>query len=519
MPKIKSVRVNKAGPISGLHVSGIPESARLVVLIGPNGSGKTSLLDAFAVNEKGGKVDLNFDVRPVDIEFYNKSPRSNLHLYIRSASRAEYSVGIYGVLLVRPFSASERPRGAPSHRTPDQRVTKNFEALLHQAHQISAKSHRSWEEAVTELFSPLNKRLNSIFPYLTISKIEYPTGPNNADSLETLCFQKSGVRYQYAGLSAGEKEIFDLLFDLEMCAKDYPDALYCIDEPELHLHAELQGKLLVQLLDFLPEQSQLWIATHSAGIIRKAIELNQSRPGEIAFLNFRDLQSGTNKELRPSTVDRSFGREVLRVALNDMVDLLSPDEVVICEGHPRPANGNSEFDAKAYRVIFASSHPGTDFISAGNCNDVIRDSIKLRAALEFILPGVRVSRLIDHDNRDDEEINKLRAEGCRVLPRYSIENYLWSDEILQKLMDDSDCSSEQQASILEVNRPIVDGSPQSPLARLKSISGQLYEACKRIPSLKGKGRNRHEFALNCLVPLITPGTVTYTELEKDIFQT
>lgn len=525
MPKIKSVRVNKPGPISGLHISGIPESARLVVLIGPNGSGKTSLLDAFAVNEKGGKVDLSFaNARPVDIEFHNQNLRSSLHLYIRSAYRTEHSVDVYAKLLIKVALPESPPRGAPSHRNPDHRVTKNFDVLLHQAYEISIKSCKTWEEAVSELFSPLNRRLNGIFPYLTISKIEYPTGHNNVNSLETLCFQKSGVRYQYAGLSAGEKEIFDLLFDLEMCAKDYPDALYCIDEPELHLHAELQGKLVVQLLDFLPEQSQLWIATHSLGIIREAMELYRSTPGAVVFLNFRDLQSSDDRVLRPSTISRSFWREALRIALHDVADLVSPENIVICEGQPvQPGTGkrkNPEFDAKIYRSIFGSSYPNADFISAGSCNDVITDSMKLQAALPIPLPGLKMIKLIDRDNKSDHELTELQKDGFRVLSRYSIENYLWSDEVLGKLLVQFNCASEHERHILALKANLLGREPESmenPCDCVKDIDGQLYNKLKEIPNLKGKGSCANEFALNCLAPLITPDSSTYIALRNDIF--
>ena len=45
--KIKEIRINKFKRFSNLYIKDIPESAKLIVLVGPNGCGKTSLFEAF----------------------------------------------------------------------------------------------------------------------------------------------------------------------------------------------------------------------------------------------------------------------------------------------------------------------------------------------------------------------------------------------------------------------------------------------------------------------------------------
>lgn len=45
--KIKKITLKNFKRFSDLTISEIPESAKLVVLVGPNGSGKTSLFEAF----------------------------------------------------------------------------------------------------------------------------------------------------------------------------------------------------------------------------------------------------------------------------------------------------------------------------------------------------------------------------------------------------------------------------------------------------------------------------------------
>ena len=45
--KIKSIRMKKFKRFTDLTICNIPESAKLVVLVGPNGCGKTSVFEAF----------------------------------------------------------------------------------------------------------------------------------------------------------------------------------------------------------------------------------------------------------------------------------------------------------------------------------------------------------------------------------------------------------------------------------------------------------------------------------------
>ena len=45
--KIKEIRINQFRRFTDLTIKDIPESAKLVILVGPNGSGKTSLFEAF----------------------------------------------------------------------------------------------------------------------------------------------------------------------------------------------------------------------------------------------------------------------------------------------------------------------------------------------------------------------------------------------------------------------------------------------------------------------------------------
>ena len=62
--RIRSVRLTNYKRFTDLSIEGIPSSARLVVLIGPNGTGKSSLFDAFLLKSQGLKTAItDFKVR------------------------------------------------------------------------------------------------------------------------------------------------------------------------------------------------------------------------------------------------------------------------------------------------------------------------------------------------------------------------------------------------------------------------------------------------------------------------
>ena len=107
--------------------------------------------------------------------------------------------------------------------------------------------------------------------------------------------------FHYKNLSGGEKAAFDLLLDLFVKRDEYQDAIYCIDEPEAHVATALHGLLLEVVLDIMPSESQLWIATHSIGFVRKAYEMMRQK-GDVVFLDFsgRDFDQEVQiRSLRP----------------------------------------------------------------------------------------------------------------------------------------------------------------------------------------------------------------------------
>jgi hypothetical protein len=325
--------------------------------------------------------------------------------------------------------------------------------------------------------------------------------------------------FDYKNLSGGEKAAFDLLLDLLIQRRAYADTIYCIDEPELHMNTRLQATLFDELLSVMPDNCQLWLATHSIGMMRQAANLKAEAPDQVAFLDFQGHDFDGAVELGPVAVSRDFWKRSLDVALGDLAALVAPARVVLCEGQPAGASERkAEFDAECYRKIFADEFPDTDFMSVGNSEDVGSDRLEVGRTIQALASGTEVVRLIDRDSRSDAEVKERAAQGVRVLTRRHIEAYLLDDEILARL-----CESAENADKFEAVRAIKSRAVAASVGRgnppddLKSASGDVYVETKKLLGLYQHGNTARAFLRDTIAPLLTPDTIVYAELRRDIF--
>lgn len=355
-----------------------------------------------------------------------------------------------------------------------------------------------------------------LFPDLDLNTLGNPLTEG------TFRFSKGAIRgFSYKNLSGGEKAAFDLLLDMVVKRRTFDDTVFAIDEPEAHMNTRLQGTLLGELYNLIPNNSQMWVATHSIGMMRKARELHAQHPGEVIFLDFEGHDFDGPVVLHPIVPTRAFWERILRVALDDLADLVSPREIVICEGNPKgPVPGkNEEHDARCYEAIFGDQYPDTKFVSGGNSKEVAGDRLRFATVFPNVIKGVTVRRLIDRDDHASQDIANFRKEGIWTLSRRHIEAYLYDEEVLRalynregRLADFPELQAAQTAALADsVNNR---GNPPDDI---KSAAPQIYSFVKRHLGLTACGNDQMAFARNVLAPLVKPGMKTYEQLRQDIF--
>ena len=147
-------------------------------------------------------------------------------------------------------------------------------------------------EAKAHIIGELNKSLQKCLD-LYISSLG-----NIEDNKGTLYFSKSdysGIDFEFNVLSAGEKEVVDILLDLYLRQEEYNDTVFLIDEPELHINTAIQRKLLVEINKLIGPRCQLWVATHSIGFLRS---LQEELKDDSQIIEFRaDVPWATTEQI------------------------------------------------------------------------------------------------------------------------------------------------------------------------------------------------------------------------------
>lgn len=550
--KIKKITIKDFRRFTDLTIEGLGPQVKLVVLLGQNGSGKSSLFDAlsFAASQcKHGNYDwdpsyyskdnndnLSCTLSKIHCEFHDSAISYPSHdvrrkdFYFRTAYRYD--------AIAQSSELQKMPSILADNHDPrkminlDTRVTDNYQRMVSnslgalfepgEGNNVSRVSLRD------KYIERIRRSMLRVFGDLLLE------GPGRPLDDGTFLFAKgSSHGFKYMNLSGGEKAAFDLLLDIVMKSESsgdttapasathkesdaFDDTVYCVDEPELHIHSALQGRLLAEILQILPDKCQLWIATHSVGMIRKAKELYERAPNSVAFLDFSDKNFDLQQTLCPVEPSRSVWKRAFEVSLGDLVTLLAPKRVFICEGQKREqgARKNVDFDSKCYNKIFEKEFPDVQFVSVGGCYDVESNAKMARAILQECVSGVEVKTIFDGDDRNENEIKEIRAKGGVVLSMRDIENYLWDDEVLKKF-----CESVGRSESFSVIRSRKEALMSSvvPSDDVKKVAGLLYNEMKRELGLHQWGNTHEVFARDALAPLITQDMEIYQKLRTDIF--
>lgn len=511
----------------------LPGAPKLVVLAGPNGMGKSSLIDAVRFwhgghgSGEGWFIDQTYHYKAgepiipimelVHLDFVEPivDAAARKLVYARSAYRHEAEFN--ATAIQRSGDLLDAPKSTRMIQ-PESKVSDNYQRIV-SATLDDLFVGETEEQTVRQLrekhIGRVRDTMLELFPDLELQ------GPGDPLGGGTFFFKKAGQSaFHYKNLSGGEKAAFDLVLDLVVKTAVYDNSVIFIDEPELHLNTRLQSTLLKVLLDLTPSEGQLWVATHSIGMMRKAQELGVTDPSSVVFLDFEGHDFDQPVSITPTHPDRDFWSRVLDVALGDLAALVAPECVVLCEGRPAGQGqlAKAEFDARCYRQIFAQEFPRTDWVSVGNAHDVAQDRVELGRTIQTLVSGTQVVRVVDRDMRSNQEIADLEATGTRVLSRRHLESYLLDDEVIWDLCH-SMGKSELAVDALHIKQQCITDSVGrgNDVDDVKSAAGAIYVGLRQLLALVGAGNTTETFLTDTMAPLVRTDTNVYAALRDDIF--
>jgi len=463
--RIKKLQLKDFKRFNDLTIDLENHSKKIIALVGPNGSGKSSVFDGFeqfSTNEREKRARMGYQknisylkksiFQLIGISPENDDYDSSNHVLVESDQTVYTSTSFYirsahrftpriEIKQIRALSKIEEDEKRPKYLIDiDSRLEENYERLIGGFFsEVYDKdiTGKQWSE---KNIQNLNKSLNGILD-ISIVSLGNPTHEEGS-----LYFTKgTSSKFPYENLSAGEKEVVDLILDLYIKRDFYSNTLICIDEPELHLSTSIQRKLLVEIEKIIPDTCQLWVATHSIGFLRALQEDLKDKTAVIDFLgnNFDEIVV-----LKPIPGTRKDWIRIFETALEDLTGLLAPKKIIYCEGKKEPGDVVIEdgLDAIIYNSIFNKKYPDTLFISSGGGSEPRQYS---EVAIKILQKSFLETEILILKDRGGKEKNLADTErdeqlatnhNKRILVRREIENYIFDPEILLKYNPDLDIS-------------------------------------------------------------------------------
>jgi predicted ATP-dependent endonuclease of OLD family len=323
--KIQKIHLVNFKRFTNIEIDNISEASKLVVLIGSNGSGKSSIFDAFNFIDSAIKKDtiINDDFW----HYFKKEKELPLSVQIQLDNGRTYQLEdtpfkkldlaadtFYGRSSLRQIPRLTRTMMGKAKQAHfkkdadrpkffierDNRFENDVERVTEDILKAFFISDKPNQEIKQQYIAPINQALQRVFGGMNGTKLELLAMLPPADGKPIqILFRKGKSEISYNYLGAGEKEVFNLLLNLLNRSKLYQNTIYYLDEMDVHLNTQLQYNLLKEIVEnWLPPNCQLWTATHSLGFIEYA---QQSE--DACIIDFDDLDYDYPRVLSPVPKD------------------------------------------------------------------------------------------------------------------------------------------------------------------------------------------------------------------------
>jgi AAA domain, putative AbiEii toxin, Type IV TA system len=430
--RINKIELRNFKRFTHLIVSDIPSESKLVLLIGSNGSGKSSLFDAFDWIGKGvfrrhyaaldyySKYDgIDPDVK---IDFHNhNSVRKIGDVNQGSKEEAKKFIGRSSIRIVPHILNNANPLVIPNDEDSpttyienDTRFINDVFIYIQQINNALREPIFSGKQADTlkifrDFIEPLNSSLLKIFEgdeSTTIQIAEFQDATLSVTA--KLIFKKGETKINYDLLSHGEKQVVILLINFIVRQEYYKDSIIFIDEMDCHLNTAVQTNLIDEIVTkWIPSDSQLWTASHSLGFI------DYARNSEIAsIIDFNLLNFDLKQELSPISKNKLDVYEIA-IPKSTITSILKGYKLVVVE------NKNDEY----YNQALGENN--YLFLPANNNREVF---LTIKSDKQKL--GLR-----DRDYLRDDEIEKINSKypNFKILLYYTFENYIYHPDNIAEL--------------------------------------------------------------------------------------
>jgi AAA15 family ATPase/GTPase len=445
-----------------IDMTALAEAPKLVLLIGTNGSGKSSVFDAFELINKrlrNSYIASNYYQKYVDLQFevcFSDSNNAN-YVFQTVNSYLLKDNAFYGRTSVRQIPKLTRTSLGQSNVSfvedsdrsntfidRDNRFENDIEKVASSILSDVFNANISTGEIKDQYINPVNNSFKNIFgtdenTRIKLVSIKPPLEGKTAEIL----FEKGTSTIPYDYLSSGEKEIFNILLNLLTRKEYFQDSIYFLDEIDLHLNTQLQKSLLKEITEnWIPDNCQLWTASHSLGFIEYANETENA-----AIIDLDSLDFDLPQVITPSPKNR-FDVFEIAVSKEFLTAIFKGKKLVFPEGNDTALYNNLNVED----VLFLVAKSKADvFYKAKNNPDYYG--------------------LIDRDYLTNEERQDIlnSYSNLFILEYYSIENYLYHPDNLEEYYKSVGVNFNKGNYItaIELHKPLVRDSISLGLIRAR----------------------------------------------------